>query len=149
MSKLSDIADAVVVALNAAPALSMSFTATKEQVIEYDIAKVAGALKVFVFALGEVIDLSSRTQLDHQYTIKTAIYKQLATDPATGKVDATEFAAVDQLREEVVDRLWANASQAAGAYAITVANEPVYDPVQLDKYKTFVSVVTLTYELPR
>jgi hypothetical protein len=151
MSVLSDIGDDVVDVLNAAPPFTPTFTAEKKRVIDFDTATVGSELKVWVFALGETIDASSRSQSDHKYVIKVALYKQLATDAATGEPDETAFEQLDQLREAIFDRLLASGVNAPshGATLVTLANEPVYDPRQLDKHDTFVSVVTLTYILPR
>jgi hypothetical protein len=143
---LVQIADAVAAMLND-PAnqagLSQTFTAQRARVPEYDTASDS-ALRVFVFGLTEGIDFQTRGLFDHQYGVKVAIYKKIDTD--------ADSDAVDYLREQVCDLIKNNQRLTVGsdlAALSSIANDPVYDPAQLDKHKTFVSVISLTYRLPR
>lgn len=140
---LTDIANAVVAEIQAAT-LSQTPTVERVYVPVYDRASVSG-LRVYVLATGQTITDANRAADDFEATIKVAIYKDV--NPAV----IAEVDAMVAFVQEVLDLFRSNIHLTAydSAALTDLANDPVYDPAQLDQHRVFVSVITLKYTLLR
>ena len=139
---ITDISDAVVTHLNGVD-FSQPFTAERIYVPVY--GETETALKVWVLGLTESMSRRSRGEDEFDFEIKVAVYK---------RVESTDREEVDdmvELVEEISDSLRTEGRLPTytDAALASVANAPIYDPVQLDKFNVFVSVVTATYKVMR
>jgi hypothetical protein len=143
---ITTIAEAVTTLINGAT-LSQTVTAQRCYIPNYDIQTTPG-LQIFVLATDQVIDIANgdRSSSADTYTLKLAIYKQLTrTD---GQIVTADMDAMIYFVQQVSDLLKANDIEGTGGL-IATRNKPLYDPAQLDKNGTFLSVLEADYLLFR
>jgi hypothetical protein len=138
MSKLTDIADAVVEVLNGS-GLSLEFTAERTLLPIYDL-KTLKDLKVSVVPKGRKIVQGTRIQTIDDIQIDIGIQKKISTD--------SELDGLLKLVEDITalfkpERL----TGFARAICIKKENDPIYDPDHLRQFRQFTSVVTLTFKV--
>lgn len=140
MSRLGDIADAVVTALNAG-SWSQTFTATRVYVPQFDLPDMA-TLRVTVVGRGVEVARSTRQGHQYDYRVDVAVQKKLAGDTNA------ERDALLTLAEEIADHfreldapLTFDSSEAE---CVAAGYDVVYDPEHLTDLRQLTSVVTLT-----
>ncbi len=141
MSLVTDIADAVVAELGAAPpdTFSMAFTAERHVLPEFELKDLAD-LKVTVVPKSVEITAASRASSQYEIAVDIGIQKKL------GKDLDTEVAALGTLVDEIADYLrHRKLSQASFAVWVGIGNEPVYAPEHLAERRVFTSILTVTY----
>ncbi|MBW1649016.1 MAG: hypothetical protein JRJ72_13110 [Deltaproteobacteria bacterium] len=141
MSLATDIADAVVAELNAAPAgtFSQPFTAQRRVLPEFDLEDLA-QLKVSVVPKSVEITGSTRAASQYEIAVDVGVQKKLGKD-----LDA-EVAALGTLVDEMADFLRGRTlDQAPFAVWVGIRNDPVYAPEHLAERRVFTSVLTVTY----
>ena len=141
MSLATDIADAVVAELSAAPGgtFSESFLAQRRVLPEFDLEDLA-ELKVSVVPKSVEITGSTRAASQYEVAVDVGVQKKLSKD-----LDA-EVAALGTLVDEMADYLRRRTlDQAPFAVWVGIRNEPVYVPEHLAERRVFTSVLTVTY----
>lgn len=141
MALVTDIADAIVAELNAAPAGSFTpaFTAVRRVLPAFDLAELAG-LQVSVVPKATEAVGASRAACLIDCRIDIGVQRKLGTD-----LD-TEVAALCGLVEQIVAYLRRRPLVGAPHAAwVRTQNDPVYAPDHLAHQRTFTSVLTLTY----
>lgn len=141
MSLITDIADAVVAELNAAPAgtFDPGFTVQRRVMPAFELAELA-ELKVTVVPKAVQITGSTRSSSQYDLTIDIGVQRKL-TSNSDSDVE-TLGTLVDQIAEYMRQR---PLSQAPYAVWVSTANEPVYSPEHLLEQRVFTSVLTVTY----
>jgi hypothetical protein len=106
-------------------------------------------LQVFVLTMTQVIDVTGgdRSASMDVYTVTIAIYQQVSRDTG-GQIVSSEVDGLLYFVQQVIDLLKANDLEGGGGL-IAVRNKPVFDPAQLDKNGTFMSVIEADYLLYR
>jgi hypothetical protein len=138
MSKLTDIADAVVDILNAAD-LDMEFTAERTLLPIYDL-KSLKILKVSVVPKGRKITQGARVLTIDEIQIDIGVQKKISDD--------SELDDLLKLVEDIVSLFPAERLEGYPlAICIKKENEPIYDPGHLRQFRQFTSVITLTFKV--
>ena len=149
MSRINDIADAVVTLLNANSgsngSLSQSFTAERVYVPIFDRA-TNDEINVQVLGLEESAAIISRSETDRKYTIRIAIYQKILT--TVGAEQTAELDALSDFRQEVQDLLFSNKRMTNYSDAALVECNVIapYDAGMVEK-GTFVTVINAVYRL--
>lgn len=139
---LTDVADAVVTALNDA-SLSQSFTATRAYAPPKSIKDVK-ELVVLVVPGSVERELAARSLKSELYRIDVAVLKQIDPD------DNTTLDPLTHLVEEIGDLLITERpADYTSAVCIRVSNDPVWDPDHLRSLRVFTSVVQAFYRVMR
>lgn len=141
MSLATDIADAVVAELSAAPdgTFSETFSAVRRVLPEFDLEDLA-ELKVSVVPKSVEITGSTRAASQYEIAVDVGVQKKLGKD-----LDA-EVTALGTLVDEMADYLRQRTlEQAPFAVWVGIRNEPVYVPEHLAERRVFTSVLTVTY----
>jgi len=141
MSLATDMADAVVATLNAAPAGTFSqwFSAQRRVLPEFDLEDLA-QLKVSVVPKSVEITGSTRAASQYEIAIDIGVQQKLGKD-----LDA-KVAALGTLVDEMADYLRGRTlDQAPFAAWVGITNDPVYAPEHLAERRVFTSVLTVTY----
>jgi len=139
---LIDIADAVVVALNAA-SFSQEFTAKRHYRPRFDLSEMQ-ALHVSVVPKAVTSEIQSRSQASGDYQVDVGVQKRIAEE--------ADLDPLMTLVEEVADHFrFARLALPGGEQAVWVRTEsdPVYAPEHLDELRQLTSVLTLTFRVVR
>lgn len=151
MSEIYEIADAVAAALNAAPfaasILPNVFTATRQYVPLIDIKSLAGTnLKVLVVPKSDDLELITRDSISDDVSIDVGIIKRLTT--AADPTDPAANAEIDPLVKlcRQIAKLYLPSSKAGDAVWHMTKYAPIFDSERLRLDRTFVAVVTYTFE---
>ena len=141
MSLITDIADAVVAELNAAPAgtFDPAFTAHRRVLPAFELAELA-ELKVSVVPKAVQITGSTRSSSQYDLVVDIGVQRKL-TSNSDSDVE-TLGTLVDQIAEYLRQRPLADLP---GAAWVSTGNEPVYSPEHLLEQRVFTSVLTVTY----
>jgi hypothetical protein len=144
VSFITHIADAVVAELNtAAPTLiAGGFVAERHYRPVMDLRELA-ELKVTVVPRGVTITPANRAGNQSDVQIDVAVQK---------KVDDADSAALDELMvlvERIGDLFSHRRLAGASATWAKTENKPIYSAEHLEQYRTFTSVVTLTFRMSR
>ena len=140
MSTILDVADAVVVNLNAG-SFSQAFTAERTYQPVFDLPELA-ELKVTVVPRAVTITTASRQDSDFDCAVDVGVQKRIAEDNQPDElIDLVEQIA-DHLRHRRLDGLPAAAWR-------SIAYEPVLAAEHLDQQRVFTSVLTATYRVRR
>ncbi len=142
MALIVDIADAVVVELNAGE-FTQTFTARRLYRPQFDLVEMVD-LHVTVVPKGIEIGIASRSGVQCDVSVDVAVQKKLQTE------DAAEIDPLMNLVEEIADFFrQRKLSQYPRASWIATANEPVYSPGHLEELRQFTSVLTVTFRVMR
>ena len=141
MALVTDIADAIVAELNAAPAGSFTpaFTAARRVLPAFELAELA-VLRVTVVPKSVEISGAMRSASLVDCQVDIGVQQKLGTDLDTEV--ATLCGLVEQIAAYLRRRPLAGTPHAAW---VRTQNEPVYVPDHLAHQRTFTSVLTLTY----
>ena len=141
MSLITDIADAVVAELNAAPAgtFEPSFTAQRRVLPAFELAELK-ALKVTVVPKAVQITGSTRSSSQYDLAIDIGVQRKLTSDSDSDVENLGTL--VDQIAEHLRQRPLSTAPYASW---MSIVNEPVYSPEHLLEQRVFTSVLTVTY----
>lgn len=142
MSTILDIANAVVMSLNAGT-FTQPLQAERLYQPSFDLPDLA-ELKVSVVPKALTITNATRDSGYFECAVDIGVQKKVNVDDAKeidGLVELVEQIA-DQLRQKRLD----DAPQAA---FVSIANEPVFAPEHLDQQRVFTSVLTVTYRVRR
>ena len=138
MSKLTNIADAVVAVLNGS-GLTPEFTAERTLLPLYDL-KALRNLKVSVVPKGRKITQGARVLTIDEIQIDIGIQKKISDD--------SELDGLMKLVEDIAGLFKAERLDGyPNAICIKKENEPIYDPEHLRQFHQFTSVVTLTFKV--
>src|SRR5688500_7611474 len=140
MSVLNDIAEAVKDALNDAT-LSQQFTAERVYIPVFKTEEMGDELKLFVLGLAQKAAIAEgyRGAHDWNYEVRIAVYKRVDRE------DTQALDAMSSFVEEVIDLMRTTKKRVTDqASWVGVANEPVWDPAQLEQHGVYVSVIRLT-----
>ena len=142
MAAITDVADAIVAELNAAP-FSLPFTATRTYLPRYKLEDMK-ELHVTVVPKADTILPGDRAKSRHDFQIDVAVQKKLVTGD-NGEIDP-----LMSLTEEIADyfrgkRLALFTSAVWGATDAGV----IYAPEHLEQLGQFTSVVTFTFRVMR
>jgi hypothetical protein len=147
MPLLTDIADAVVTALNAGD-FEPSFTAARAYLPRYELAQM-GTLHVTV--VPKAIEIAGGTRQANQYDcqVDVAVQQRLSNAGDAG-AEAEQLDRLMGLAEQIADhfRLKRLADLPTAAWVRT-ENAPVYSPEHLEQLRQFTSVITLTFRVVR
>ncbi len=142
MAVIADIADAVVVELNAG-GFSQPLTAARCYLPKFDLAEMKD-LHVTVVPKGVAVTAGSRNHNQHDYQIDVAVQKRLAAG-GNGEIDVL-MSLVDEIADHFrlkrLDNLQA-------AVWVKTQHEPIYAQEHLDQMRQFTSVMTLTFRMMR
>jgi hypothetical protein len=148
MSLITDIADAVVTELNAAPVppatgFAQTFTAARAYRPQFDLPDLK-TLKVTVVPKG--IEIINVTRHANQNDVSVDIAVQKKVNPT----DTTDMDALMTLVEQIADffRLRRMTAFPTALWTKT-DNVPVYSPEHLEQKQVFTSVLTLTFRVVR
>lgn len=142
MAVITDIANAVIAALNAGT-FSQTFTAERQYLPIFELEDVKG-LRVTVVPKGVAIQSAGRNNNQHDVDIDVAVQKKLT------KTDDTEIDPLMTLVEELADHFrLKRLTTYPNAIWTKTQNEPVYAQEHLDQFRTFTSVLTLTFRVIR
>jgi hypothetical protein len=138
MSKLTDIADAVVAVLNGSE-LTPEFVAERTLLPIYDL-KTLKELKVSVVPKGRKIIQGARVLTIDEIQIDIGVQKKISDD--------SELGILMKLVEDITalfkpERL----TGYPNALCVKKENDPIYDPDYLRQFHQFTSVVTLTFKV--
>lgn len=139
MSKITDIADAVVTALNSGT-FSQTFTAQRLYLPVYDLPDME-TLRVAVVPRGLTREIFGRDSTKVDYIIDVAIQQKPAS------LDNATLDALTGFVQEVADsfdRATVN-FEGGRATCIQIDNQPIYAPDHLETFHQFTSVLSLTF----
>lgn len=143
MSAITDIADAVVTALNG-HTFSQPVTAARCYVPVFDLKEMKD-LHVTVVPRGLEMSTASRSLLQSDVQIDVAVQKKLPAD-STG--DSAAIDALMGLVQEIAEFVRAT-GRFGEALWVKTENKPIYSPEHLEQLRQFTSVLTLTFKLMR
>lgn len=139
---ITQVADAVVESLNGT-SFSQWFLSERVYVPVIDLTTIT-SLTVSVVPRG--VDIEPVTRDSDWFDVAVDIGIQARVDPA----DKAAVDAMTDLVEEVIDHLRHKDLAAMPAAAwLSIANNPVYMPDHLKEFRTFTSVITVTYRIRR
>jgi len=146
MSTIIAIADAVVAALNGAPAgtFSQPFVARRYYMPVFEL-KDMKTLHVTVVPRGVEMSTASRALLQHDVLIDVAVQKKFPQD-VTGDQPALD--SLMSLVQEIADFLRAT-GRFGNAQWVRMDNKPVYSSEHMEQLRQFTSVLTLTLRMLR
>lgn len=136
---VNDLADAIVTNLNSAPALSQSFTAVRSFDLEKDLTALSGLI-VLVTPKAASSANAARDATEWRLQVDVGI-KQKLTDLTNAVIDPLLY-----LAQEIAERFARVRCTTPDAVCVGQALEPIYDPALLRETRTFLSVVTLTFQ---
>ena len=145
MSKVIDIADAVVAELNAAAdeTFSKSFDAVRKILPRYELSEMT-ELRVTVVPKAVETTVSSRATSLNDYQVDIGIQEKISKN-----LDA-DVVALCTLVQEISDYLTRRSLAAEPTAAwLSSTNDPIYVPEHLAENRLFTSVITLTYRMLR
>jgi hypothetical protein len=148
MSLAVNIADAVVVELNAAPPATFdsAFTAVRRVLPVFDLVEMAD---LHVSVVPRAIDIAGATRSASQYDVQIdiGVQQKLASDG--GDLDQ-HVPPLCELVDQIATYLTRRVLQTMpNAIWVRLANEPIYAPEHLSQLRQFTSVLTLTYRITR
>lgn len=135
MSRITDIADAIVAALNA-ETFSLPFTSARFYRPIYEI-KDLKTLRVTVVPRGDESEDASRSEVQHDIQVDIAVQIHVA-DMGLATLDPYM-----DLVEEIVDFIQAKRTFGVGSWMQT-DNRPIFAPEHLSEQRTFTSIITVT-----
>lgn len=140
MSQITDAVDAVVSLLNA-HSFSKAFTAVKSYQPDYTMKNLA-TLKVTVTPRAIAVETISRGKFLNSIQIDVAVQQKPA------QLANTDLEALLDLVGEIVTYL-SNRDLATtpACYWTRTENDPIYAPEHLTEFRSFTSVITLTYKV--
>ncbi len=136
MSRVTDIADAVVAELNAA-AFTKPFTSVRGYQPTYDLKDMKD-LHVTVVPKARSVSLASRAADLVEYSVDVGVQQKIAND---GDVDGL-MVFVEEIAAFLNRRRLTYADDVAWAQTV---NEPIFSPEHLGQLRQFTSVLTVTY----
>jgi len=142
VSLVTDIADAVVAELNAAPpgTFSQAFTAVRRVRPEFDLQDLE-TLQVSVVPKQHTMRAITRGATLHEPVVTIGVQKRIESD------EDAETAALGVLTDEIARHLRQRPLAAMpGAVWAGTEIEPVYAPEHLAEHRVFTSVVTVNYQ---
>ena len=142
MAVITDIAEAVVVELNAGT-FSQTFTAERAFLPVFELSDLKN-VRVTVVPKGVTIIPGGRAHNQHDYAIDVAVQK---------KLDVADNAEIDPLMtlvDEIADffRL-KRLDSYPGAIWLKTDNEPVFSQEHLDQMRQFTGLLTFTFRVMR
>jgi hypothetical protein len=137
MSVARDIASAVASEINAAT-LPMTVTATQAWIPAYSSEGDQGLTCYVLIAGTQTLEDVSRSATQGSYPIRVGLFQRVNAD--------TDCNGLDDLREAIIKLLISKFRLTAypSAYVTSVSNV-IYDPVELDKNRVWVTDISLTY----
>ena len=139
-SKLVQLADAVVAALNAGK-FSLAFTAQRLYRPFFDLPDMS-TLHVTVVPDSVVLTQHTRTTMANETKVDVAVQKKYKTE------DAAELDPLVALVEEIAEMFAQNRVLAElGAVLLKVEHAPVYSPEHMQDKRMLTSIITLTYRM--
>jgi len=138
MSQITDIADAVVTALNG-QSFSQSFTAARAYRPSFDLQEMKD-LHVTVVPKGIELITAGRNLPQSDVLIDIGVQKKLAES------DETEIDALMGLVQEIVEFI-RDTKKFGGASWVKTENVPIYSQEHLSELRQFTSVLTLTLRI--
>lgn len=142
MSELTDIADAVVAALNDAE-LSQPFTAVRRYVPKVDL-EVLQAIDVTVVAAGVSRTIETRGSLRKEYRVDVGVRKKV--DPADTDDCDPLMTLVEEIAELFIGSALGNYTTAICTEALC-PDEPPYNLDHMVELRQFTRVVQLTFRV--
>ncbi len=150
MSLVVDVAEAVVAALNTAPAetFQQPLVAERQYKPEYDLAQLK-TLRVTVVPRKIEIASLGRNVNQHDVAVDVAVQKKVAST-STQELDPL-MALVEQIADYLRLRRLTLGKDGAGGSALWVKTEnvPIYSPEHLEQKQVFTSVLTVTFRVAR
>jgi len=140
MSRLTDLADAVVAALNAAPGgtFSTAFEASRSVLPRVTNADEIESVRVLVSPAGvPSVETRTRKLTAHRLRVTVGVQQKLGDD------EEAEVAALGTLVDEIVDYLIGR--DAGGATFVELANSPFCSEKHLVENRVFTSLIVVTY----
>lgn len=139
-SKLVQLADAVVAALNAGK-FSLAFTAQRLYRPYFDLPEMS-TLHVTVVPDSMVLTQHTRVTMANESKVDVAVQRKYKTE------DAAELDPLMVLVEEIAAMFAQNRVIAElGAVLLKVEHAPVYSPEHMQDKRMFTSIITLTYRM--
>lgn len=142
MTRITDIADAVVLAINearlSAPLVAVRVYAPSHELTELDV------LRVSVVPRAKRTTMLDRTRRTREFDIDVGVQKRFATDVLAPPDDLLS------LVEEIDDHFASGRTlptPATQARWVRNSHEPVYVPEHWDEMRLFTSVLTLTWRV--
>jgi hypothetical protein len=133
MSKLIDIADAIVASLNGV-LFDPPFEAARVYQPNFTLPELQ-TVQVSVVPKSIVITNASRAESQFEYAIDVGVQQKIDGEASVDDLMALVEAIVDHLqRKAMADATW-----------VSISNEPVFGEQNLDEQRVFISVVTVTY----
>ena len=145
MSAISDIAEAVKTILNV-PTFSPPFTATRGYLPVFELEDM-NTLHVTVVPRTETILPASRSQNQHDYQIDIAVQQRFSDD--TNAVIDPLMTLVEAIKDYLKQLQLVGNATALDSSWVRTANEPIYDPAHMSKWRQFTSLLTVTYRVFR
>ena len=142
MAIITDIAEAVKDELNDSE-FSQTFKAVRAYQPVYELPEMK-TLHVTVVPRGVEVETSARNLVQHDYGIDVAVQKRF------DKNEPDELDPLMTLVEEIIAffRL-RRLEDVPTAICVKAANEPVYSPDHMEKFRQFTSVIRLTFRVVR
>ena len=142
MAVITDIAEAVVVQLNAGT-FSQSFTAERAFLPVFELSDLKN-VRVTVVPKGLLIIPGGRSHNQHDYAIDVAVQK---------KLDVADNAEIDPLMtlvDEIADFFRLKRLESyPNAIWLKTENEPVFSQEHLDQMRQFTGLLTFTFRVMR
>jgi len=147
MATVTEIADAVVTALNDAT-LSQPLAADRHYLPEFDLTAM-DQLHVSVVPAELDEEIADRARDRAEYKIHVAVQKRVSQQESPG-LDTTAIDALMGLVEEI-DDLFRHKPLAGyeAAHWTKTENKPIYDPKHLKEHGQFTSLLVLTFRVTR
>lgn len=142
MAVITDIADAVVVEINAG-SFSLPVSATREYLPAFELADMR-TLRVTVVPKSVTTLPGGRAHSQYDYAIDVAVQKKLDTN------DNSEIDDLMTLVDELADHLrFKRLDSYPNAHWLKTDNEPVYAQEHLQELRQFTSILTFTFRVMR
>lgn len=140
MSLISQVAEAVVVELNATT-FSQPIAAARSYLPRVELADLK-TLKVTVVPSNVTVAAASRSQTQRDVAIDVAVQKKL------GQEQNVSLDPLLALAEEIAEHFRAKRLDSfPGALCVKTEFKPIYAPEHIEQIRTFTSVLTLTFRV--
>jgi hypothetical protein len=148
MSLITDIADAVVAELNAAPpeAFSQVLNAQRRVLPQFEPEELSD-LQVSVVPKRLEITGATRAASQYEIAIDIGVQRRLGRDLDAEVAELGTL--VDQIADYLRRRPLSGIPGIPGLAWVSTVNEPVYSPEHLAEQRVFTSVLTVTYRALR
>lgn len=138
ISQVVNLANGIVALLNSNEDWSMPFTAKRIYLPDYDSRKRCD-LQVSILPGGQVIETETRGSTIFTVEMELGIHKKVNPD------NHSEIEELLGLIQEIIDFSYGKTIEGF-AYHQSTMNDPIYDAPTLNRFRTFVSVITLEYK---